>query len=317
MLAKIADLIKSSDDIAILPHLAADGDALGSSLAFALAVISLGKRARIILEEDMPSTFEFLPWNGLFELYEKRDSDYKTVVAVDCGDIGRLGHRKEIFDRAEVTVNIDHHNTNTSFALHNYVSTQASATAEIIYELLPMLGVEPDREIALCLYIAISTDTGGFRYSNTTPSTHMIAAKLLETGIDVADITRRVFETTSFEKVKLTGEAIRSIELLEGGKVAVITLLNSKYKQTGAKDEDSEGIVNIARNIKGVEVAVMLREMENGEIKVNLRSNMYFDVSKIAGLNSGGGHRRAAGYTAKATLQTVKEKLLTDIRNAL
>ncbi len=317
MLLEIANLIKSSDKIAILPHLAADGDALGSALALALAVVSLQKEALIVLEEDPPSTFDFLPWEGLFDVYGNKACDFSTVVAVDCGDVERLGLRKQIFERAAVTVNIDHHNTNTSFAAYNYVDTKSSATAEIIYRLLPMLGAEVDSKIALCLYVAISTDTGGFRYSNTTSATHMIAAKLIEAGIDIADITKRVFDTTSFEKVKLTGEAIRSIELYEGGKVAVITLTNRQFIEAGAKDEDSDGIINIARNITNVEVAAMLRELDNGEIKVNLRSNMYFDVSKIAIINSGGGHKRAAGYTVKSTLENAKNKLLSDIRKAL
>jgi len=318
MLHEIANLIKASDKIAILPHLAADGDALGSALALALAVHSLGKETLIVLEEEPPSTFDFLPWSGLYEVYSGYIArNFKTAIAVDCGDIERLGRRKEIFEKAGETVNIDHHNTNTSFASYNYVDAKSSATAEIIYRLLMMLNVEPDSKIALSLYVAITTDTGGFRYSNTTADTHMIAAKLIETGIDIADVGKRVFDTTSYEKVKLTGEAIRSIELHEGGKVAVITLVSSKFIETGAKDEDTEGIINIARNIKGVEVAAMLRELNTGEIKVNLRSNAYFDVSQIAFLNSGGGHKRAAGYTVKDTLENAKNKLLEDIRKAL
>jgi len=318
MLSEIANLITSSDKIAILPHVAADGDALGSALALALAVVSMDKEALVVLEEEPSSTFDFLPWKGLSKVYgEQKQWNFKTVIAVDCGDLGRLGRRKEIFDKAEATANIDHHNTNTHFAALNYVDTGASATAEIIYRLLPLAGIEVDADIALCLYVAITTDTGGFRYSNTTPDTHMIAARLIEKGIDVADVARRVFDTTSFEKVKLMGEAIRSIELHEEGKVAVITLSGRQFTDTGARDEDSEGIINIARNIKGVEVAAMLREIENGEIRVNLRSNMYFDVSRIAGLNSGGGHKKAAGYTVKDTLENAKKKLLSDIKDAL
>lgn len=317
MLNKIANVIAVSDNIAILPHVAADGDALGSSFALALALSGFGKKVSVFLEEDIPYIYSFLPGSRLSEVYTKMTGHYDTVLALDCGDLGRLGNRKEIFDSAGMTVNIDHHPTNTGFAIHNYLDTGSSATAEIIYRLLEILGVKTGKEIATCLYVAIATDTGCFRYSNTTPLTHIISAELIKSGVDVADVSEKVFDTSSYEKVKLTGEAIRSLELYEDGKIAMMAVSNELIKKTGAKEEDCDGIINTARNIRGVIVAAMLREWEKGDVKVNLRSNSQVDVSAIASMYSGGGHKKAAGYTTSGTLEQAKNKLLADIRDAL
>lgn len=316
-LEKIAEVIKGSKRIALLPHIAADGDALGSSFALALALRTINKEAIVLLEEDVPQIYSFLPasWNA--EVYSKKRQGFDTVIAVDAGDPGRLSDRLEVFESGIVTVNIDHHNTNSEYALHNYVDTRAAATGEIIFELIKILGVKPDLDISTCLYVAIATDTGGFRFSNTTVKTHLIAAQLIGNGVNIADISQRVFDSTSYEKVRLLGVAIDALELIEGGKIAVICLPNDLIRQTGAKEEDCDGIVNIGRNIRGVKVAAMLRQWENGEIKVNLRSSSDVDVSAIASLYAGGGHKKAAGYTTKGSLEEAKIKLLADIREAL
>ena len=316
-LNKIILSLNSSEEIAILPHISADGDALGSSLAMALAMKTLGKKVKVILDEDIPQLYGFLPGRHLSEVYTGKEKKYETVVALDTGDIGRLGNRLEIFESAKVTINIDHHNTNSEFAFHHYVSTDSAAGGEIIYKLVKMMGVNPDQDIATCLYVAIVTDTGGFRYSNTTSLTHQIISDLIKVGVNVAEISQFVFDTTSYEKVMLMGSAIQALELLEKGEVAFISLTNDIIKLTGAKEEECDGIVNLGRNIRGVKVAAMLRQLENGEIKVNLRSSSDLDVSAIASAYSGGGHKKAAGYTTKGSLNNAKKQLLDDIRKVL
>lgn len=317
MLDKIANAISKSGDIALLPHVAADGDALGSSFALALAISRMGKNVKVLLEEDIPFTYGFLPGIELSEVYQYGDRQYDTMIAVDCGDLGRLGKRADIFEGARITANIDHHPTNTGFAVHNFVDTGAAATSEIIYKLLGLLSIKIEKDIATCLYVAIATDTGSFRYSNTTSVTHELAAELLRAGVDVAVISQKVFDATSFEKVKLISEAINTLELFENGKIAVMAISNELIKKSGAKEEDCDGIINTARNIRGVEVAAMLRQLDNSEIKVNLRSNLTFDVSAIASLYKGGGHKKAAGYTTSGTLENAKKRLLEDIREVL
>lgn len=317
MLDKIADTIIASDTIAILPHVAADGDAIGSSFALALVLSCMGKKADVLLEEEVPLIYDFLPGINLSKVYVKSDTHYDLALALDCGDIGRLGSRKEVFDIAGHTVNIDHHTTNTRFAMQNYVNIASSSTGEIIYILLGKMDRKPDPDTAINLYVAISTDTGGFRYSNTTAETHLIASELVSQGVDVAEISRIVFDTTSYEKVKLTGAAIQSLELIEEGRVAVMALTNETIRNTGVREDDSDGIINIARNIRGVEVAAMLRQLDSGEIRVNLRSNTYVDVSAVAGRYSGGGHKRASGFTTTGDLEQVKIGLLNDLRKVL
>ena len=317
MLDKIADTIMASDTIAILPHVFADGDALGSSFALALALAAMGKKADVLLEEEVPLLYDFLPGRHLSNIHVKSQKQYDLALALDCGDMERLGRRKEVFDRANRTVNIDHHNTNNGFAIQNHVDTASSSTGEIIFVLLGQMGHRTSPDIAVNLYVAISTDTGGFRYSNTTPLTHKIVSELISQGVEVAELSRTIFDTASYEKVKLTGAAIQSLALVENSRIAVMTLTNEMISSTGAREEDSEGIINIARNIRGVEAAVMLRELNNGDIKVNLRSNKYVDVSVIAGRYSGGGHKRAAGFTTTGDLTRVKVGLLDELRKEL
>lgn len=317
MLDKIANAISKSGNIALLPHVAADGDALGSSFALALAISRMGKKVRVLLEEDVPYIYGFLPGTELTGVYQQGPTQYDTVIAIDCGDLGRLGKRADVFDGARITANIDHHATNTGFAVHCFIDTGAAATGEIIYKLLALMDIKIDKDIATCLYVAVATDTGGFRYSNTTPFTHEIAAELLKAGVDVAAVSQKVFDTASYEKVKLISVAINTLELFENGKIAVMVISNELIKSTGAKEEDCDGIINTARNIRGVEVAAMLRQWDNGEIKVNLRSNLTLDVSAIASLYKGGGHKKAAGYTTTGTLENAKKRLLEDIREVL
>ncbi|NLK86046.1 MAG: bifunctional oligoribonuclease/PAP phosphatase NrnA [Clostridiaceae bacterium] len=318
MLKRIADLINMTDRIAILPHIAADGDAVGSSLALAIELEAMGKKASVILEENMPQIYEFLPGIDLAHVYPAGEGAFDLVVALDCGDMERLGRRRGIFEKARVTVNIDHHRTNQGFADHDFVDPLSAATGEIVYRLFETMGIEPGKDTAICLYTAISTDTGSFRYSNTVPMTHAVCAELLKKGIDVADISKRVFDTTSYEKVRLMGEAIDSLELYFDGRAAVMCLTEEAIRRSGAAEEDHDGIINIARNIRGVEVAAMLRQMADGGIKVNLRSNYEADVSSLAAKHHGGGHKRAAGFTISGgDLQGVKKILLEDLEGML
>jgi phosphoesterase RecJ-like protein len=216
-----------------------------------------------------------------------------------------------------VTVNIDHHQTNSEFAIHNYVDSNSSAVGEIIYELIKMLEQKFDTEIATCLYVAIAADTGGFRFSNTTSITHKIVADLIGFGVNVSEISQQVFDSVTLGKVKLLGEAINSMELFEKGKLVCFTLSDEAIKKTGAKDEDCGGIINTGININGAEVAILLRVKQNREIKVNFRSKNYVDVSAIANMYSGGGHKRAAGCTVEGNLDDIKKKIIKDIKDSL
>lgn len=314
----VIDVILKTNTIYILPHVDADGDALGSSLALAVALTKLNKNASVILEENVQETYNFLPYIDKVKVFLGENiGDNSLVIALDTGDIERLGARSAIFAAAAKTINIDHHSTNTQFAQQNIVDSHASATAELIYFLLKEMHIDIDHDIALCLYVAISTDTGNFKYSNTTSTTHAIVSELLSQDLDIANVLKKLYDTVSLEKVILIGKVINTIELEECKKIATMVISSTMIQESGAKKEDYDGIVNIGRNIKGVEVSVLFTELDSGNIKVNLRSNDYVDVSKIASEFSGGGHQRAAGCTIKGDLQNVKIKVINRVRREL
>ncbi len=314
---EIVKLIAEAGGVAIFPHVSADGDAIGSSLALALALRNAGKKAVVYIDENIPAVYRFLSGNELTCFYDPQDEVMDLNIALDTGDVGRLGTRGEAFFKAPCTINIDHHVTNTKFALYNYVDAASASTGEIVYTLLKKLKYPIDRDMAACLYTAISTDTGGFKYSNTTAETHKIAAELLATGIDIGELSQRIFDNTTYSKLKLTQKAIEKLELSEDGRLAVVVISQSDLHSTGANDEDCDGIVNIGRSIEGVEVSLLVKEKNADEIRINLRSKTYVDVSEIAAAFGGGGHKRAAGCTVKGTLQEVKDRLTTAVKEKL
>ncbi len=314
---EIVKLIAEAGGVAIFPHVSADGDAIGSSLALALALKNAGKKAVVYNDENIPAVYRFLSGNELTCFYDPQDEVMDVNIALDTGDVGRLGTRGEAFFKAPCTINIDHHVTNTKFALYNFVDAESASTGEIVYTLLKELIYPIDRDMAACLYTAISTDTGGFKYSNTTAETHKIAAELLATGIDIGELSQRIFDNTTYTKLKLTQKAIEKLELYEDCRLAVVVISQVDLQSTGASDEDCDGIVNIGRSIEGVEVSLLVKEKNADEVRINLRSKTYVDVSEIAAAFGGGGHKRAAGCTVKGSLQEVKDRLTTAVKEKL
>jgi phosphoesterase RecJ-like protein len=219
-LDEIVGVLKKADNIAIFTHISVDGDGLGSSLALGLALKKLHKKVVVFLEESIPEIYSFLPGSSLVELYDESLAPYVAgqvkassdivAVALDTGDFDRLGKRADLFNKAQIRINIDHHATNPGFADYNFIKPEASAVGEIVFEMIWKIGVDIDQDIAVCLYTAITTDTGGFRYSNTTPLTHRIASDLVGRGINVADISQKVFDITSLEKNQADGYGDRN-----------------------------------------------------------------------------------------------------------
>ncbi|HEX2925944.1 MAG TPA: bifunctional oligoribonuclease/PAP phosphatase NrnA [Ruminiclostridium sp.] len=309
--------IETAESIAIFPHVSADGDAIGSSLALGIALKKAGKRVIVYLEESIPDSYRFLPGLELTGFYDEKDSIMELNIALDTGDMGRLASRADAFFKAAKTVNIDHHVTNTQFAGFNYVDATSASTGELVYLLLKKMNCEIDTDMAKCLYTAIATDTGGFKYGNTTAGTHRTAAELISTGIDVADLSQKLFDNTTFVKLKLTQKAIELLELYANNQLAVTAISQEVIKAAGAKEEDCDGLVNIGRSIEGVEVSVLLKEKTDNEIRINLRSKAFVDVSEIAAAFGGGGHKRAAGCTMKGSLADVKNQIISKITEKL
>lgn len=301
MFTDIAKLIENSSDIIILPHKSVDGDSLGSAFGLKLGLLKLGKNAEVIVEENDKGAKFFSIIKDAVSKVDKPD----LVISVDCGDIERIDTRKEIFLCCKKTINIDHHDTNEGFANVNYIDAKASSTGEIIYDLLKFMGVEIDNDIAQNLYVAISSDTGRFMYSNTTKHTHEIAGELVCYNIDFPAINSFIFDTKTQRELLLTKEALDTLEVVADGKIASVTITKKVIKKYDATDSELGGLVNYPRSIDTVLIGLYFKETENG-IKVSMRSNGA-NVASIAKKYGGGGHIRAAGCTVDLPLKKAKQ----------
>lgn len=294
---KIIDKINGSNKIAITFHSSPDGDAIGSSLALFKALKKLGKEVEILSKEEVLDDFKFLPGSEIIDgkKFEVND-DTECVIVLDCGDVKRINAHLNFENKSYIIINVDHHLSNELYGDLNYVDANAAAVSEVVYQMIKLMGINMDKEIAQCLYTSIITDSGSFRYPSTTATTHVIAGDLINSGIDFSKIHRIIFENKKFEKIKLYGKAIDSMKLVED-RICVIKITKDMLLQENiTKDIDTSDITNIGMKIDTVEVAVLLKEIEKG-VKVSLRSKSKVDVRKIAETFGGGGHLRASGFT--------------------
>ncbi len=313
-LVKVADLLHEENNILITSHLNPDGDSVGSVLALGLALKSRGKNVSLTTIDPVPSKYLFLPRTELIkEWKEVVENNYNLVVVLDCSDLKRIEPLGDSIIKKERLLNIDHHVTNQYFGNYNYVNDQASSVGEIIFELLELMSLEINYEIALCIYTAICTDTGSFKFPNTTPRTHRIAAKLIESGVEPAEVNRNVYENVSKGGVMLIRETLKTLEFDCHDKIAYLTITRETMEKTGAREEEIEGIINYTRRIKGVEVGILFRETNKGKIRVAFRSHNV-DVSRLAAVYNGGGHPRAAGCQMDKNLAEARSDVLRQAR---
>ncbi len=315
-ISQAIDIIKNSNRLYICSHVEPDGDNIGSTLALGMALMKMSKDVRLIKVDNIPQKYLFLPNSELIREYDI-DEKIDTFIALDSSDMDRLGIGKEFALKANNIINIDHHVSNTNFGHVNIVSPKSAATGELIYRLINEIGAKIDKDIATCLYTAISTDTGSFMYSNTTNVTHLIVAELLQIGIDIEDININLYQNRSIEKTKLFIDCLNNLELFMDNMIGVISVTQHMLKKNNAKMEDTEGIISFIRDINSVEVAVLLKEVEHDEIKVSLRSKKNVDVSKICAKFNGGGHKKAAGCTIYTNIVEAKRLILNEINMAL
>jgi phosphoesterase RecJ-like protein len=318
----VAAEIRAADKFLLTTHENPDGDALGSLLAAHRILEALGKDSVMFLaakEFPLPVEYRFLP---LEEVFHEPPADIadRVVIFLDCGNIDRMpvdflrnGENK--------VINIDHHHDNTRFGTINVVDVNASCTAEILYDLAGILGVELTPEIANALYVGLVTDTGKFMYENTDARSHRMAAGLIEAGVPVNDVYRRLYEHAPIEKLKLLAHALDRIELRDDGRLAVTYISTDDYVSTGASEALTEGIIDHLRTVDGAVVAAVIRDLaESGRSarKVSMRStDGRVDVSAIARAHGGGGHRRAAGFSTDLPYEQVVEFLTGEIETQL
>ena len=312
----ILEEIKKAQTIVVLTHESPDGDAVSSSLSVMHAISQLGKEVDVVIPE-YSRDFKFLP--GSEKILQKgKMENYDLAISVDCTDLKRLVGAKEYFETAKTTIEIDHHSVNAMFADFNYVNPAAPSCCEVLISMFEYYGVEITKELATCILTGMITDTGGFQWGGVSPETFEFAAELLRKGAKLKEICRIALRKKSKAHCELEKLIYNRMEYFENGKIAFAYLTLEDYNNLNTEMGDDEGLVEMLRDIEGVDVAVLLKEKEgtNG-YKCSLRSHETINVSDIALLLGGGGHPGAAGCFISGTVEQVKSKIVNAIRQEL
>ena len=313
-LDNIIEAISRAKKIGIFTHISPDGDAIGSSLALYLGLKKLNKEVDVIIDE-YSNCFKFL--TGIEEVKKNGSKDYDLVIALDCSTKARLYDENGSFDSGIVSVAIDHHISNTFFAKYNYVEGESPATCKTLVKILKLLNISISKDMGECLMAGIITDSGGFRHDDVDDETFEFAAQMLDLGVNISNIYFRTFDFKTKAQFKLSNIATSRLKFYSDDKIAITYLSRKDFDDVKASVGDHEGIVNIGRNIEGVEVSIFLREDIDGTYKVSLRSNSYVNVSDIAEVFDGGGHVKAAGVTMNDKLDVAIKKLVKETSKRL
>ncbi len=303
-----AQFLHDRDGFLLLTHRRPDGDTIGCAIALCLALRKLGKTAYVLPNPDATSLFA--PYWG--EVLAPADFQPDTVVSTDIASEGLFPVNAETY-KGRVDLCLDHHPSNTGFARYNCVEADKAACGELIYRIVTVW-FPVDAHIALPLYVAISTDTGCFVYSNTTPHTHRVAAALMETGIDYAAVNKRHFRTKSYIRLRLESRMIETMDLHDEGRTAIAAISLSDMAEFGAAEEDVEDIAAVVGQLAGVHTAVTIRELKPGECKLSVRTAADLDASRVCSLLGGGGHAAAAGCSVMGSVAEAKAAVLNAIR---
>ncbi|HZK39394.1 MAG TPA: bifunctional oligoribonuclease/PAP phosphatase NrnA [Clostridia bacterium] len=306
--AYAARLLKENDNFYILTHDHPDGDTLGSAYALCRALRELGKKAVVKCPDQIPESYAFM-WQGMSE----QDFEPGFIVAVDIADSVLMGAEFEAIYKDKINLSIDHHTSNNLKADFILLESDAAAAAEIVYDVLVELGTRLDPATADCIYTGLSTDTGCFRYSNTSARSHRLAAVLIDAGANTYEINQVFFETKSRVYAALERLALDSMTMYFDDCLAVITLTQEMFRSSGATDNDCDRISALPRQIEGVLVGVTLREMKDGNFKASIRTNGPLNAAQLAGKMGGGGHAKAAGCRLDGPLEKALEVLLKNV----
>lgn len=319
---EISELFLRNDNFVITTHISPDGDGLGSALALKRGLESINKRAFIVNHSKTPKNLSFLLKSpseilSLKEYQEKEVKDEFVSVVVDMGCFERLGDVISLIKKGKEIVVIDHHIVQVPENVFFLINTKASATGEVVFYLLEKLGISLTKDIAEPIYTAIETDTGGFRFSGTTPQTHILVSKLLEKGVKPSYIYRELYEKESPIRIKVMGEVFSTLQLTPKGQIAFMELKQSMLKKLGAKIEDGDDLVNYLMIIEGVEVGFYFKEIDSSHTKVSCRSRGNFNLDNFLSKWGGGGHPQAAGLLMKENISTTKSIIISNSINII
>jgi phosphoesterase RecJ-like protein len=311
-LKDIAKLLAQTPEVLLASHLTPDGDSIGSTIALGLALAERGQNVLMVAEDPVPGLYCFLDGADRFMPPEAVAHVPPLAVVLDCTEVERTGAgTAALIRKAEVVVNIDHHVSNEGFGDHRLVLPSAAATGELVYQLLKVMEYQLSSSVATALYTAIVMDTGCFQYSSTTARTHRVAADLLELGAAMEEAHLNLFQTKPLVGLRLLGKALDTLTLSENGRLAWMSVPYGMIAGLEASDEHIEGLINYPRSLKGVEIAILFKEIKPGEVKISFRSKTVADVNQLAGWFGGGGHVRAAGCSVAGTLSDVEAKVVT------
>jgi phosphoesterase RecJ-like protein len=308
---KLKKILRVNQRFIILSHVNPEPDTIGAALSFYHYLKALGKKVSVYNADGVPSFMRFMKHSEIIKT-SIPDRNFDVAICVDAGSTDMLG---EHFDalKKNITVNIDHHRTNTMYGDLNIVDPDSSAACELTYTLFERVGIPIDRTVAALLLAGIIYDTGSFRYRNTTCKTLKVAAELIKLGADIGGISEKLYENQSLGRLKLLKTVLDTLELSSNGRIASVELTKNMYEATRTTKEDSEGMIDYPKSISGVVVAVLFREVEDEKYKISLRSKNDVNVSDIAEEFGGGGHKNAAGCTMEGLLFDVKNKIFAKI----
>ena len=314
--SKLNDIIKSSKNILIASHVNPDGDTLGSMCGlYSIIKLNFKKKCDMLLVSKLPDKYTFIPNIKLAKHIDEIDKsrEYDLVINVDVAASDRICEGKVLFDKAKHTVNIDHHKTNNKYAELNFIEGDASSASEVIYSIAERLGWELDYDAIVSLYTGILTDTGSFRFNNTTPRALKYASEMLEAGIKPNDMFRDCYETYTKEMVLCHAYCVEKAVFLNNDKIVYTTVYKKDMEKFNTDEEFAEGLTERLRAIKSTQIAFVAKEMKNGGCKISMRSKS-IDVAEICEIFGGGGHKLAAGCTIKCSVEEAIKKILAVIR---
>ena len=309
--------LRAGQRFLLTSHINPDGDAVGSSLGLARILRALGKGTLVWSRDEVPGSYRHLKGSDRvhhgMEPPQNFPESFDAVITLECPELNRSGLEEHL--QGLPIINIDHHLGNEHYGEVNWVDTAAPSLGEMVYRIAQGLMVELDKDTATCLYLTLVTDTGGFRFSNSTPSAFHAAAALVEEGAEPTQVSKWLYESQPESAVRLLGEMLQSLEI--DGRVATALVSSEMFKKANATSGDTEGLIDYPRSIDGVDAVAIIRQIGEDELKVSLRSRGEINVEKIARRHGGGGHRNAAGFPATGTLESMRSEITAELKEAL
>ena len=313
MIERIHDIIRANGSFLITSHERLDGDALGSELALCEMLANLGKKAVVYNQDRTPGHYRFLPGSGAILNRLPDTGNFDAAFVLDCSELERVGMEAGRIRQIKTMVNIDHHVSNGGFCEVSLIDPRASSTGELIFRVMAAADIPLTQGIATNLYAAILTDTGGFRYGNTTPESFAAAGRLLESGASPQWISENVYENNPVVKIRLLSRVLETLSFDCDGRVGSMVVSRESLEKTGALPEHTDGFVDMPRTVQGVEVSILFSELPDGRFKVSMRSKGSFNVERIARAFGGGGHLNAAACRVKGDISSVRRRVLAEI----